>query len=226
MGRAAALAYSWIDAAGGIVIGGAGDGRVARGQRRGEMRASHADRERVVDRIKAAYVYGLVTKDEFDARVCQTLASRTHGELALVTADIPAGLPAAPSTLGPAGAKAGTPARPRERPVDGAVAASAVLSALAFLAAVLIGSRPGPDAAQVGGLLAVGAVGSGLVSLFLVAVHAARSRRGKRSGGQLPRQRAIDIGRSTAELPHASQPRRPGPADAARSRSLLPGVST
>jgi hypothetical protein len=190
------------------------------------MRASHADRERVVARLKAAYVYGLVTKDEFDERIGQTLTSRTHGELAVVTADIPGWLPAAPTTLSPAGAKAGAPARPRQRPMDRAVAASAVLSALAFLAAVLIGSRPGVDAAQVGGLLAVGAVGSGLVSMFLVAAHVARSRREKRSGGQLPRQRTIGTGRSTTELPHACQPRRPGPADAARSRSQRPGLST
>jgi hypothetical protein len=208
------------------VIGGAGGDRAAGGQRRGEMRASHADRERVIAKLKAAYVYGLVTKDEFDERIGQTLASRTHGELALVTADIPGGLPAAPATLSPARAKAGTKARPGQRPIDRAVAASAVLSALAFVAAVLIGGRPGVDAAQVGGLLAVGAVGSGLVSLFLAAAHAARSRRGKRPGGQLPRQRAIDTGRSTAELPHACQPRRPGPAGAARSRSLRPGLST
>ncbi len=208
------------------MIGGAGDDRAARTGRRGEVRASHADRERVIDRLKAAYVYGLVTKDEFGERVGRTLASHTQGELALVTADIPAELPAAPSTLSPAGAKSGTPARARQRPIDRAVAASAALSALAFLAAVLVGSRPGVDAAQVGGLLAVGAVGSGLVSLFLVAAHAGRSRRDKRSAGQLRPQRAIDTGRSTAELPPARRSRRQSPAGAARSRSLRPGLST
>lgn len=208
------------------MVGGAGDDRAARARRRGEMRASHADRERVIDRLKAAYVYGLVTKDEFDERVGQTFASRTHGELALVTADVPAGLPAAPTTLSPARAKAGAPARARQRPIDRAVAASAGLSALAFVAAVLVGSRPGVDAAQVGGLLAAGAVGSGLVSLFLVAVHTVSSRRDKRSGGQLPPQRVIDTGRSTAPLLRAGQSRRQGPASAARSRSLRPGLST
>lgn len=208
------------------MIGEAGDDRAARARRRGEMRASHADRERVIDRLKAAYVYGLVTKDEFDERVGQTLASRTHGELAPITADIPAGLLAAPTTLSPARAKAGAPARARQRPIDRAVAASTALSALAFLAAVLVGSRPGVDAAQVGGLLALGAVGSGLVSLFLIAAHAARSRRDRRAGGPLPRQRAIDTGRAAAELPPASQSRRPGLAGAAPSRSPRPGLST
>jgi len=40
----------------------AGDGR-------GRLRASHADRERVIGTLTAAYVYGLVTKEEFDTRV-------------------------------------------------------------------------------------------------------------------------------------------------------------
>jgi hypothetical protein len=208
------------------VIGGAGDDKAARAPRGAEMRASHADRERVIDRLKAAYAYGLVTKDEFDERVGQTFMARTHGELIPATADIPAGLPAAPTTLSPAPAKAGTPARARQRPVDRAVAASAAMSALAFVAAVVVGSRSGVDAAQVGALLAVAAIGSGLWSLFLVAAHAASSRRDKRSGGQLPPQRAISAGPGAADVPRASQHRPQGPVSAARSRSLRPGLST
>lgn len=57
---------------------------------RSRLRASHADREHVIDMLKAAFVYGRVTKDEFDARVGQAFASRTYAELAAVTADIPA----------------------------------------------------------------------------------------------------------------------------------------
>ena len=57
---------------------------------RGRLRASHADREQVIDILKAAFVHGRVTKDEFDARVGQAFASRTYAELAAVTADIPA----------------------------------------------------------------------------------------------------------------------------------------
>ena len=40
--------------------------------------------------LKAAFVHGRVTKDEFDARVGQAFASRTYGELAAVTANIAA----------------------------------------------------------------------------------------------------------------------------------------
>jgi hypothetical protein len=57
---------------------------------RSRLRASHADREHVIDMLKAAFVQGRVTKDEFDARVGQAFASRTYAELAAVTADIPA----------------------------------------------------------------------------------------------------------------------------------------
>ena len=57
---------------------------------RSYLRASHADREHVIDMLKAAFVHGRVTKDEFDMRVGQAFASRTYAELAAVTADIPA----------------------------------------------------------------------------------------------------------------------------------------
>ena len=57
---------------------------------RGRLRASHADREHVIDMLKAAFVHGRVTKDEFDARVSQAFTSRTYAELAALTADIPA----------------------------------------------------------------------------------------------------------------------------------------
>jgi len=57
---------------------------------RGRLRASHADRDQVIDALKAAYVEGRLTKDEFDARVSQSLVSRTYAELAVTTVDIPA----------------------------------------------------------------------------------------------------------------------------------------
>jgi hypothetical protein len=56
------------------------------------LRASRADRERVIDLLKAAFVQGRLDRDEFDARIGQALASRTYGELAAITTDIPAEL--------------------------------------------------------------------------------------------------------------------------------------
>jgi Domain of unknown function (DUF1707) len=59
---------------------------------RSRLRASSADREQVIDVLKAAFVQGRLAKDEFDLRVSQVLASRTYADLAVLTADIPAGL--------------------------------------------------------------------------------------------------------------------------------------
>jgi hypothetical protein len=54
----------------------------------GHVRASHADREQVIGTLQAAFVQGRLTKDEFDTRIGQALASRTYAELAAVTAGV------------------------------------------------------------------------------------------------------------------------------------------
>ena len=59
----------------------------------GHLRASHADREQVTDTLKAAFVRGRLTKDEFDARIGQALASRTYADLAAVTVGLAAARP-------------------------------------------------------------------------------------------------------------------------------------
>jgi hypothetical protein len=66
----------------------------------GFMRASDADRERVVDALKSAFVHGLLTKDELGMRAGQALAARTCGELASITAGVPT-RPTAPSGAQP-----------------------------------------------------------------------------------------------------------------------------
>src|SRR5215469_8499878 len=57
---------------------------------RGHLRAGDADRERVVDTLKAAFVQGRLTIDELGMRAGEALASRTYGELTAIIADIPA----------------------------------------------------------------------------------------------------------------------------------------
>jgi len=103
-------------------------------QDRGHLRASHADREQVIEVLKAAFVQGRLTKDEFDARVGQTFASRTYAGLALITADIPADLVA--------GRAAGEPRRRTGRASKQADAWSAgvVIAAVLLVGAVLIGN--------------------------------------------------------------------------------------
>jgi hypothetical protein len=85
-------------------MAGPGDERAAAERRgHGGLRASHADREQAVGTLKAAFVQGMLAKDEFDQRVGQAFAARTYADLADLTADIPAGSAAAEP--------AGTPAR-------------------------------------------------------------------------------------------------------------------
>jgi Domain of unknown function (DUF1707) len=69
---------------------------------RSHLRTSHADREQVIDVVKAAFVQGRLAKDEFDQRIARVFASRTYADLAYLTADIPAGLVRAESPLAPA----------------------------------------------------------------------------------------------------------------------------
>ena len=73
----------------------------AESRSRGDLRASHTDREQVIGTLKAAFVEGRLTEDELDARVDRVYASRTYAELAEVTADIPAGLTGARSPRDP-----------------------------------------------------------------------------------------------------------------------------
>lgn len=57
----------------------------------GHLRASDADRERVIDALKAAFVQGRLSRSELARRAGQALESRTYAELAGVTAGIAAG---------------------------------------------------------------------------------------------------------------------------------------
>ena len=97
------------------------------------LRASDSDRDRVLDMLKTAFVQGRLTKDELDARVGQTLASRTWGDLTAVTADIPAW---------PLPQPVRKPARPPSSPPGPAVV-KAVACAIIAMATVAIAGMPG-----------------------------------------------------------------------------------
>ena len=112
-----------------------GDDMAAAAAGRGRLRASHADREHVVDVLKAAFVQGLLTKDEFDMRVSRTFASRTYAELAVLTADIPAGLMGAQPLRKPARAQA---PHPQNKVVNSCACATFAISVLT--AALLTGN--------------------------------------------------------------------------------------
>ncbi|GAA3153738.1 DUF1707 SHOCT-like domain-containing protein [Streptomyces echinatus] len=53
------------------------------------LRASHADRDRVVEALTGAAGDGRITAEELDERVEAALTARTLGELAFLTADLP-----------------------------------------------------------------------------------------------------------------------------------------
>ncbi|MDQ2814276.1 MAG: DUF1707 domain-containing protein [Actinomycetota bacterium] len=70
---------------------GPGDRNVAGAGSPGAFRASDADRERVIDHLKTAFVLGRLTTDELGLRTGRALEARTYVELAAVTAGILAG---------------------------------------------------------------------------------------------------------------------------------------
>src|SRR5262249_51937311 len=54
-----------------------------------DLRASHADRDRVVDALRIAAGDGRLSAEELDARLESALSARTLGDLAGLTADLP-----------------------------------------------------------------------------------------------------------------------------------------
>lgn len=57
--------------------------------RQGTLRASDADRERIVDRLRSAAGEGRLAAHELEHRVGTALAARTYGELEATVADLP-----------------------------------------------------------------------------------------------------------------------------------------
>jgi Domain of unknown function (DUF1707)/ABC transporter substrate-binding protein PnrA-like len=112
------------------------------------LRASDTDREQVIEVLKAAFVQGRVTKDEFDLRVGLVLRSQTYAGLDSLTADIPARV----ADKTPAAA----PVRSRDR----AIMAASTFTILAWTLALFAG----PFAA----VPFVLGTGSALVSMFLL----------------------------------------------------------
>lgn len=104
-----------------------GDGMAAASADRGRIRASHADREHVLEVLKAAFVQGRLTKDELDMRAGQAFASQTQWELAALTADIPAEVTGAQPPRPPVQAQA---PHPENKVVNSCACASLAIFAL------------------------------------------------------------------------------------------------
>jgi Domain of unknown function (DUF1707) len=183
------------------VITGPGEGAAAG---HGRLRASHADREQVIDTLKTAFADGRLDKDELDARVGRTLAARTYAELATATVGVPA-----------ASAQARPPLRPVRPPVNkeavkwGLAAAGAMMPPALFVAAVY-----GPHALTPLAFLALPLLFIELpVVIIFVALTLARQRhdRSRASRGDLPPQsgqagRAVEAERHGSAGPDPASP--------------------
>jgi len=158
-----------------------GNNWTARPAGRGRLRASHADREQVVDILKDAFVQDRLTKDEFDARVAHALASRTHADLAALTADLPATPPA------PRPPRKSTQARP-QRPEDATVKKGAVVigATTVLTGAVWAGALGSQADGQAMGLLVWSFTFLWLGIVILVGAVMLESRRQRRPDRQLP----------------------------------------
>jgi hypothetical protein len=126
-----------------VLGGGAGDDRTGRpgSGGRDRVRAGHADREQVIETLKAAFVDGQLTRDELDVRAGRALAARTY-----------ATWPRSPPTSRPPRPAAGpTPAEPthppapaRRRPLARAIGQSGICLIIAA-AAARVGALFDPD---------------------------------------------------------------------------------
>ena len=144
------------------------------------LRASHLDREQAISALKAAFVHGRLAQDEFDTRVGQALAARTHAELAVITADIPAG----PIGVQPA-RRPNPPARGPSQPALGVKSGVCVTVSAAALAAVLWAAAwsAGSAAAGAAALTVTGVV---IFTLFVTCYQMREARHPNRSAGSLP----------------------------------------
>jgi hypothetical protein len=154
----------------------------------GRLRASHADREQVVDVLKAAFGQGRLTQDELDARVGQALAARTYADLAALTADLPAEPDRAPA---PAPARAATTARaqPRNRTAKRAVRVG--VGTIGAIVLVTMGAGVATNQPVVAVALPIlivlfTALATAFVAALIAVALKVESRHQNRSRGQLP----------------------------------------
>ncbi|HET9970313.1 MAG TPA: DUF1707 domain-containing protein [Streptosporangiaceae bacterium] len=143
----------------------------------GHFRASQADRERVIDVLKTAFVEERLTKEAFDLRVDRALASRTYAELAPVTGDLHVSPAAARPTAGPVSTPARTLAKAARR--------SGVCMLAAFAVVGVASLTPGEN--QMAIFLAFFSVVAAVIAaLGLLGYGVIDAWREHRSRGQLP----------------------------------------
>jgi hypothetical protein len=170
---------------------------------RDRLRAGHADREQVIDTLKAAFVRGRLAKDDFDLRVGQAFASRTYAELAAVTA----GIPAEATTAQPPRSARAQGQQPVLRPGRVIMVATALYAGIwpfTFLVpwpTNSVGDLPGVIAA-----VFVSTTVIYLVVLVTAVGYMIAGRRERRSGGRPPRRVAPGAGGQASLRPASAGP--------------------
>ncbi|MFE6052040.1 DUF1707 and DUF4190 domain-containing protein [Kitasatospora sp. NPDC056446] len=105
------------------------------------MRAGHADRDRTLDVLKAAFAEGRLSVQEYEQRHEAVAAAQTYGQLAALVADLPSGPMVSPLPSGPPVPATFLPAPPPQpRPTSVLAVLSLVLSVTGLsLPAVFVG---------------------------------------------------------------------------------------
>jgi hypothetical protein len=184
-------------------MAGPGDEMAAGARRWGHLRASNADRERVVGVLKGAFVEGRLAKDEFDLRVGQAFAARTYAELAALTADLPAG-PAEAKAPRRAHAPGGRPVVRPGRVITGASALYA--GAWAMLLLSPLGENPLARALIPNGTIVY-------LGILMICVAAILVRRRDRRSGERPPRRPRGDGPASGYPPTNAADRQLPPVD-------------
>jgi Domain of unknown function (DUF1707) len=185
------------------MVTGPGDELAASATGRGHLRVSDGEREQVIGTVKAAFVHGMLVKDEFDLRLSQAFASRTYAELAAVTAGLPA-RPAAAQPPVPARAQRGQPVLRPGRVMAAATALYAGVQAFLFLSPWPAGGENDPAPAKIALFLLSNPIYA-LVLLTCIVWLIAR-RRQRRSGGRPPRRPAPGVGSQPSRYPSSAGP--------------------
>ena len=208
-------------------MAGPGDEIAAGTGGRGRLGGSHADREQVIEVLKAAFVQGRLDGDEFDLRVGRALASRTHADLAALTADIT-----------PARLSRGRPPEPAREPVNRKKkAVAALFCATLAIPGLMVALPPIPDGSPfvVPVIVLLFVLAMAVSTGWLVLLHDRLNKRaGRQSAQGLPPDGGGQASRSLApadpagQLPQVDRDRRQA-AEAApirRPRPALPSWPT
>jgi hypothetical protein len=184
---------------------------------RARLRTSHADRDQAIDRLKAAFVHGRLTKDELVARMAQAFSARTYADLAALTADLPAEPAAAKPPAQPVPAQPGRALHPSIKVGAGVLV---LMMAVWTILAILLGLSGVAFVVAPLIVIVLGVPAATAVAIPILVLLKLEARR-NRSRGQLPPSQSPGT-RTQAQRPAIQPPpidRDHPTAEAARPRS-------